>query len=183
MFIRRTQTRNRTSGEPYSTYRLVESSRMAGSVKQTTLLNLGSHFDLPQQEWAALARHIDELYRGQRPLVDGTLSETGHLFISVLAYHFVHTLRLQLKGHGVDDSWETLRETLATQQRVTATLQRRDGRTVHVRKATRPEPHHQRINVILGHTPNPGGIHRVLVQCAVISRPRATPALRRTTQK
>ena len=87
----------------------------------------------------------------------------GHLFISVLAYHFVHTLRLQLKEQGIAHSWETLRETLATQQRVTATLQRRDGRTVHVRKATRPEPHHQKINDILGHSPNPGGTHRVLV--------------------
>jgi len=87
----------------------------------------------------------------------------GHLFISVLAYHFVHTLRLQLKDQGIDDSWETLRETLATQQRVTATLQRRDGRAVHVRKATRPEPHQQKINEILGHSPNPGGTHRVLV--------------------
>ncbi len=50
----------------------------------------------------------------------------GHLFISVLAYHFVHMLRLQLKAQGIDDSWQTLRETLATQRRVTATLQRRD---------------------------------------------------------
>jgi hypothetical protein len=87
----------------------------------------------------------------------------GHLFISVLAYHFVHTLRVQLKAHGIDDSWQTLRQLLATQQRVTATLQRRDGRTVHVRKASRPEPQHQKINAILGHTPNPGGTHRVLV--------------------
>ena len=87
----------------------------------------------------------------------------GHLFISVLAYHFVHTLRLRLKAQGIDDSWETLRETLATQQRVTATMQRRDGRAVHVRKATRPEPRHQKINQILGHAPNPGGTHRVLV--------------------
>ena len=87
----------------------------------------------------------------------------GHLFISVLAYHFVHTLRLQLKAKGIDDSWETLRETLATQQRVTATLQRRDGRTVHVRKATRPEPQHQKISQILALPPNPGGTHRVLV--------------------
>jgi transposase len=87
----------------------------------------------------------------------------GHLFISVLAYHFVHTLRLNLKAGGIDDSWQTLRQTLATQQRVTATLQRRDGRAVHVRKATRPEPHHQRINEILGLAPNPGGTHRVLV--------------------
>ena len=87
----------------------------------------------------------------------------GHLFISVLAYHFVHTLRMRLRAQGIDDSWETLRETLATQQRVTATMQRRDGRAVHVRKATRPEPRHQKINQILGHAPNPGGTHRVLV--------------------
>ncbi|MGL6112407.1 MAG: IS1634 family transposase [Rubrivivax sp.] len=87
----------------------------------------------------------------------------GHLFITVLAYHFVHTLRLQLKAEGIDDSWETLRETLGTQRRVTATLQRRDGRAVHVRKATRPEPQHQTINKILALDPNPGGTHRVLV--------------------
>jgi transposase len=87
----------------------------------------------------------------------------GHLFITVLAYHFVHTLRLQLKAKGIDDSWETLRETLATQRRVTATMQRRDGRAVHVRKATRPEPQHQKLNAILGLSPNPCGTHRVLV--------------------
>ena len=87
----------------------------------------------------------------------------GHLFISVLAYHFVQTLRLQLKAKGNDDSWETLRETIATQQRVSVTLQRRDGRAVHVRKATRPEPRHQRINEMLSLSPNPGGTHRVLV--------------------
>ena len=34
-------------------------------------------------------------------------------FLSVLAYHFVHMLRLQLKAQGIDDSWQTLRETLA----------------------------------------------------------------------
>jgi transposase len=87
----------------------------------------------------------------------------GHLFITMLAYHFVHTLRLRLKAQGIHDSWETLRQTLGTQRRVTATLQRRDGRTVHVRKATRPEPHHQEINKILALDPNPGGTHRVLV--------------------
>ena len=81
----------------------------------------------------------------------------GHLFISVLAYHFVHTLRLQLKAEGIDDAWDTLREALGSQQRITTTLQRRDGRTVHVRKATRPEPHQQTIARILGLSANPGG--------------------------
>jgi hypothetical protein len=80
----------------------------------------------------------------------------GHLFISVLAYHFVHMMHTQLKGQGIDDSWSTLRQTLAVQQRVTITLQRRGGRTVHVRKATRPEPHHQRHAAILGLSPKSG---------------------------
>ena len=87
----------------------------------------------------------------------------GHLFISVLAYHFVHTLRLQLKEHGINDSWNTLRQTLSTQRRVTVTLQRRDGRCVHVRKATRPNPRHQTLGTLLKLDPNPGRTHRVLV--------------------
>jgi transposase len=87
----------------------------------------------------------------------------GHLFISVLAYHFVHTLRLQLKAQGVNDSWGTLREKMATQRRVTVTMQRRDGRVVHVRKATRAKPKHQTLANILKLDPNPGRTHRVLV--------------------
>lgn len=87
----------------------------------------------------------------------------GHLFISVLAYHFVHTLRLQLKAQGINDSWHTLRQTLEIQRRVTATMQRRDGRAVHVRKATRPEPRHHTLSTILKLNPNPGGTHRTLV--------------------
>ena len=101
---------------------------------------------------------------GPRPVFDRVDRRVeGHLFISVLACHFVHMLRLQLKAKGIDDSWQTLRDTLATQQRVSVTMQRRDGRTVHVRKASRPEPQHQKINAILGHAPNPGGTHRALV--------------------
>ena len=87
----------------------------------------------------------------------------GHLFISVLAYHFVHTMRLELKAQGVHESWQTLRETLNGQQRITTTLTRRDGHAVHVRKATRPEPQQQRINEILGLSANPGGTRRAVI--------------------
>ena len=87
----------------------------------------------------------------------------GHLFISVLACHFVNTLRLQLKQHGINDSWNTLRPALATQRRVTVTLQRRDGRCVHMRKATRPKPRHQTLGTLLKLDPNPGHTQRVLV--------------------
>ncbi|MEA2818249.1 MAG: hypothetical protein QOJ86_253 [Bradyrhizobium sp.] len=87
----------------------------------------------------------------------------GHLFISVLAYYVVHTLRLQLKAKGINEAWETTRNTLSTQVRITTTLQRRDGRTAHVRKASRPEPQQQQIYAALNLSANPGGSHQTIV--------------------
>ncbi len=84
----------------------------------------------------------------------------GHLFISLISYCVVHTMRLQLKARGINDSWDTIRDTLTNQVRITTTLQCRDGRTVHVRKATRPEPHQQEIYAALDLSPNPGGTQR-----------------------
>ena len=46
----------------------------------------------------------------------------AHLFISLLAYHLVHTLRHQLKEKGIHLSWESIRDIMATQQRVTLML-------------------------------------------------------------
>jgi transposase len=86
----------------------------------------------------------------------------AHLFISLLAYIFVHALRTQLKAAGINDSWEKLRAILSGQVRVTATAQRKDGRAVHVRKATRPEPALQRIYSALKLSANPGGVQRTL---------------------
>ena len=75
MFIRCTQTRSRKCGQPYTTYRLVQSVRTAQGIKQSTLLNLGSHFDLPKDQWPPLAQRIDELLHNQAPLITSTLSE------------------------------------------------------------------------------------------------------------
>ncbi|MCK5188964.1 MAG: IS1634 family transposase, partial [Methylococcales bacterium] len=43
---------------------------------------------------------------------------TGHLFITLLAYHLVHTLRYQLKQQGIHLSWESIRNIMSTQQRI-----------------------------------------------------------------
>ena len=75
MYIRRTTTRSRITGEPYSTYRLVEGRRVGNKVRQHTLLNLGSHFDLPQALWPELAARIEQWLRGQNPLLSGKLTE------------------------------------------------------------------------------------------------------------
>jgi transposase len=81
---------------------------------------------------------------------------SAHLFISVLAYHVVHTIRLQLKSCGIHLSWDGIRRELDGQDRVTVELKRADGRTIHVRKATRPEPRQQVIYDALGVSDRPG---------------------------
>ena len=70
---------------------------------------------------------------------------TGHLFISVLAYHLVHSVRYRLKKLQITSSWDRLRGQLEGQSRVTVSMQCKDGQTVHIRKSTRPEPRQQEI--------------------------------------
>ena len=64
----------------------------------------------------------------------------GHLFITVIAYQLVQVIRRRLRQTGETASWDTLRQSLEGHQRLTATFRRADGRTLHVRKATRAEP-------------------------------------------
>jgi transposase len=95
---------------------------------------------------------------GLRPIYHQvTHRVSGHLFISVLAYHLVHTLRHQFKAHGIHDSWTTLRRRLAGQMRITTQLKRADGKTLHIRKSCRPEPHQSVLYDALGlaHLPGP----------------------------
>ncbi|MDP2788075.1 MAG: IS1634 family transposase [Pseudomonadota bacterium] len=87
----------------------------------------------------------------------------GHLFITVLAYQCVQVLRTQLKVAGINDSWTSLRQTLTVQRRVTTTLRRRDGRTIHVRKSTLAEPGLMAIYDALAINPAPGGTKKLIV--------------------
>ncbi len=65
MYIRRTHTNNSATGERYYTYRLVASQRIGGKPRQTTLLNLGRHFSVDQDQWPSLCTRIDELISHQ----------------------------------------------------------------------------------------------------------------------
>ena len=87
----------------------------------------------------------------------------GHLFITVIAYQLVQVIRTRLRGHGNPASWTTLRRILDGQQRVTATFRRPDGRTLHVRTATQPEPEQRDIYDALGVDPHPGGVRKTLI--------------------
>lgn len=78
---------------------------------------------------------------GLRPIYHQiTKRVDSHIFISVLAYHLLHTIRYQLKMHGINERWETIKKELRTHIRITSTLQCKDGRKLHIRKNSLPNP-------------------------------------------
>ena len=84
----------------------------------------------------------------------------SHLFISVLAYQCVQLLRRQLKDKDIDLSWRALRDILSAQQRVTVRFQQKDGKTLHIRKTTTPEPKLKALYDALGLVSLPGGTRK-----------------------
>ena len=98
---------------------------------------------------------------GLRPVFHHTEDRTeAHLFITVLAYQMVQTIRRKLAAKGEHLSWSGLRAVLSVQQRVTATFRQRDGRTLHVHKATVAEPALPQIYDALQIDPAPGRVRK-----------------------
>ena len=87
----------------------------------------------------------------------------GHIFITLIAYHLVQTLRCQLKAKGIHDCWQTLRAKMENQQRITVVLRREDGKTIHLRKASQAEPHQKEIYDALGIPVQPGEVQKTIV--------------------
>ena len=87
----------------------------------------------------------------------------GHLFITVLAYHVLHSIRRKLKNHGITHSWSTIRSRLATHYRVTTSMKRPDGKMLYIRKTAKPEECHTIIYDALGLPHRPGKVSKSLL--------------------
>ena len=70
---------------------------------------------------------------------------SGHIFISVLAYHILHAIRYQLLANNITDSWQTIQSKLSTHYRVTTTLKQKDNKTLHIRKSMQANPRQKAI--------------------------------------
>lgn len=101
---------------------------------------------------------------GLRPIHHQTTGRiTGHLFITVLAYHLVHAIRFRLKQSNIHSSWASIRKTLSSQNRVTVSMRCRNNTAVHVRKSTRPEPEQQVLYSAVGLKSHPGRIVKATI--------------------
>ncbi len=94
MFIRRTVSKNKKyDEEKYYTYRLVESYRLNGKVKQRVLLNLGADFNLDKDKWSILSTRVEDIVKQRETLFTIEDKETESLaqqyalqLISISAY-------------------------------------------------------------------------------------------------
>ena len=101
---------------------------------------------------------------GMRPVYHQTTKRVdGHLWITLLAYHLVHHIRMRLKKRNIRDSWESLRKRMRTHIRITTTMRTEDGKVLHIRKASRPESWQLPIYRVLGLPSNPGGTSKTII--------------------
>lgn len=87
---------------------------------------------------------------GIRPIYHQKAERTrGHLFISVLAYHLLNSIEVNLKDKGCTKKWSTIRRQLSTHRRTTVIMTDRKGGIHHIRVSSTPESSHQEIYNLL----------------------------------
>ncbi len=109
----------RTSHTDWSDDRIVKTYRSLTEI-EATFRDMKSELGLCP-DWPRLNRQIQT-----------------HLFITVLAYHVVQTLRFQFKQQGIHWSWMSIRQHLRNWKRVTTTMKTKEHRTITNRQDVRP---------------------------------------------
>jgi len=86
----------------------------------------------------------------------------GHIFITVIAYHLMHTIRHKLRHRGIRFCWATIRTQLSTHVRITTTMKRKDNKVIRIRKSSKAEPVHEEIYDALNISHKPGRIVKTI---------------------
>lgn len=79
----------------------------------------------------------------------------AHIFITLLAYHVLHSIRTGLKQRGIHMSWRQIRDRMSTHCRLTNRFKTSDGHILFIRKCSEPEQFHKIIydTLRLDHVP------------------------------
>ncbi|GAB1415246.1 hypothetical protein MASR2M117_06520 [Paludibacter sp.] len=97
-------------------------------------------------EYYNLIREIENTFRTLKTDLDlrpiyhqKDESSEAHLFLGLLSYWLVNTIRYQLKKHGINHYWPEITRIISTQKVVTTTAENKLGETVAFRNCTTPE--------------------------------------------
>jgi hypothetical protein len=102
---------------------------------------------------------------GLRPIFHQTQSRVdGHLFITLLSYSIIHTIRYKLKQKGINYSWDTIRDILRNQKRITTSMNCRDGSTLYIRQSSELNDKQKEIYDALGIRYKAGEVSKTYIQ-------------------
>jgi len=79
----------------------------------------------------------------------------AHLYLGILAYTVVNTIRHRLKKHGIHHDWRNIVRIMNTQKAGTITMDRRNSKQVNVRVCSIPSSGAQEIYPAMGYKPMP----------------------------
>jgi transposase len=101
---------------------------------------------------------------GLRPIFHQKQSRVdAHLFITLLAYSIVHTIRYKLKRKGIHYSWDSIRKILGTTDRITTSMRCKDGTTIHIRRSVELELEQKEIYDALNIKYQIGDVNRIYI--------------------
>jgi transposase len=107
-----------------------------------------------------------------RPIYHRKESRTdAHLFMTVIAYHVLNSIRFKLSQQGLAMRWSGLRERLSNHVRITTALTTQEGQRIYIRNSSVPEPFHQSIYAALGLNYSPLPAKRISVESVVPIQP------------
>lgn len=126
-----------------------------------------SRIDLDEKElWSLyiMLTNVEDAFRSLKSELDlrpiyhqKELRTDAHLFITILAYHLLNSIRMKLRQHDIYMRWERVRGFLSSHVRITTSLTTKEGETIYIRNSSVPEPFHRVIYNALGvsHVPLP----------------------------
>lgn len=79
----------------------------------------------------------------------------AHLFLGLLAYQIVATIRHQLKKHKINHDWRNIIRIMNTQKMVTTTMRNKKGNLIRIKKASTPSVNAKRIYEALEYKQQP----------------------------
>jgi transposase len=103
-----------------------------------------------------------------RPIYHRKESRTdAHVFITVVAYHVLNSIRVKLNQQGLSMRWAGVRERLSSHIRITTALTTQEGQRMYIRNSSVPEPFHRTIYTTLGLNHSPLPTKRISVKSVV----------------
>ncbi len=102
---------------------------------------------------------------GLRPIFHQTQTRVdGHLFITLLAYSIIHTIRYKLKQKDIHYSWDTIRDILRNQKRITTSMKCKDNTTLYIRQSSELNDRQKEIYDALGIKYRAGDVTKTFIE-------------------